>query len=197
MGLKSVGGGGGGGSGSQGPQGIQGPKGDTGDQGPQGIQGDPGSAGSNGTNGLGWAARCLVTSDQTAIGNAYTDITGLSMAVDANTSYAFQFHILADSDATTTAIDVTVNGPASPTQIEYECDTYSSATAKQFNSATAYNANTANANSAGAARRWYRIRGVLRNGANAGNLVARIKRENVGSGPNVRAGSYGLLVALS
>lgn len=195
MGLKSVGGGGG--SGSQGPQG---PKGDTGDQGPQGIQGiqgEPGPAGNNGSNGLGWAVRCQTTSDQTAIGNAYTDITGLSMAVDANTSYYFQFHILADADATTTGIDVTVNGPASPTQIEYECDTYSSATAKQFNSATAYNTNTANANSAGAARRWYRIRGVLRNGVNAGNLVARIKRENVGSGPNVRAGSFGLLVALT
>lgn len=119
------------------------------------------------------------------------------MAVAANTAYAFQFHILADADATTTGIDVSVTGPASPTQIEYECESYSSAPAKAYTSATTYDANQASANSCGAARRWYRIRGVLRNGANAGTLSARIKRENVGTGPNVRAGSYGLLTLLS
>lgn len=203
-------------TGAQGVQGVKGDKGDKGDtgntgaqgtQGIQGIQGTAGSAGAtgaagtngtNGTNGLGYAARAIKTSaDQVLIGSTFATVTGLDMAVAANTNYMFEYWILADVDATTTGVDVAVSGPANPTQIAYECEVYTSATATAKTSATAYDANSANANSAGAAQRWYKVKGVLRNGANAGNLSARIKREAVGTGPNVRAGSFGLLTLLS
>jgi hypothetical protein len=187
-------------TGATGATGAAGAAGAQGIQGIQGIQGPAGSTGSTGaagTNGLGWAARAIKTADQTGIGTAYATITGLDMALAANTAYRFEYHILVDSDAATTGIDVAVTGPASPTQIEYEVESYTSATAKAWTSFTAYDGNPANTGSGGAARRWHRIRGVIRNGANAGNLSARAKRENVGTGPNVRAGSFGLLTLLS
>jgi hypothetical protein len=204
-------------TGDQGPQGI---KGDTGDQGPagaqgeqgppgadgadgaqgaqgiQGIQGATGNTGSAGSNGLGWAARAIKTSDQTLIGTSFATVTGLSLALEAGKSYAFEFGLICDSDATTTGIDVAITGPASPTTLNYTAEHWTSATAKAFRGATGYDDNAASAGSCGTARRLYVMRGVIVNGVNAGNLSPRAKREAVGTGPNVRAGSYALLTAL-
>ena len=41
----------------------------------------------------------------------------------------------------------------------------------------------------------YRVRGIVVNGANAGNLVARAKRESGGSG-TCYTGSYGTIIQL-
>lgn len=192
-------------NGAQGIQGVKGDKGDTGNAGAQGIQGiqgiqgltgNTGAAGSNGTNGLGWAARAIKTSDQTAIGTAFATVTGLDLALQANKSYSFEFGLVCDADATTTGIDVSITGPASPTSLDYVIESWTTATAKAFRGDTVYDSNAANTGSNGATRKLFKITGVIRNGANAGNLSPRAKREAVGTGPNVRAGSYGLLVAL-
>lgn len=168
-----------------------------GDQGPQGSQGIQGIQGPSGSNGAGVIARAIKTSDQLAIGTAYATVTGVDMPLVAGLSYMFEFGLICDADATTTGIDVAVTGPASPTQLHYTLESWTSATAKTFRGATGYDDNPANANSCGATARMFMIRGIIRNGANAGNLSPRAKREAVGSGPNVRAGSYGLLWALS
>lgn len=139
----------------------------------------------------------LMTSDHTAIGTAFADINGLSFPVAANKAYAFEFHILIDSDATTTGIDVAVNGPSSPTSIEYEQVYWSTANARTERHGSTYDNDTASTTSNGTAARWYLVRGILRNGANAGTLAARAKREAVGSGPNARTGSYGVLYPLN
>lgn len=134
----------------------------------------------------------LKTSDQTGIGTAFADVTRLGFEVEANVDYHFEFYVLADSDATTTGIDLSVNGPAAPTQLDYEVTSWSSATAQRIAGESAYDTvTTPNVNSNGATRRQYKIIGTLRNGANAGTLIPRAKREAVGSGPNVRAGSHG------
>ena len=141
----------------------------------------------------------LKTSDQTAIGTAYADVTGTGLAVAANTTYAFEFYIIADADATTTGIDVACNGPAGATSINYTQTVWNSAnpTAMVEKSAAAYDSDTASTVSQGTARAIYRVAGILVNGATAGTLIARTKREAVGTGPNVRAGSYGILTKLS
>lgn len=139
----------------------------------------------------------LKTSDQTAIGTSYADVTGLGLPVLANTTYRFYFGLLCDADATTTGIDVACNGPASPTAVRYTQSYWTSATAVTSRGATAYDNNTASTASCGTAVRLFEVAGVLVNGANAGTLIARAKRENVGSGPNVRAGSFGQLWRLS
>ena len=186
--------------GQTGPQGAQGIQGATGAQGPPGADGAPGIQGIQGIQGpagLGFTALALKTSDQMAIGTIYADVTGTGLAVLANTTYAFEFVLICDADATTTGIDVACNGPAAPTAIQYEQVYWTSATARTERNATAYDANPASTASNGATRALFRVRGILRNGANAGTLIARAKREAVGTGPNIRAGSYGRLVQLS
>lgn len=146
--------------------------------------------------GGGGPVVALKTTDQTLIGTAYADVSGTGLPVEAGKTYAFEFVLICDADATTTGIDVACNGPASPTAIEYEQIYWTSATARTERHASAYNANLASTASNGTARRIFRVRGILRNGPNAGTLIARVKREAVGTGPNVRAGSHGILWAL-
>jgi hypothetical protein len=158
--------------------------------GPRGLPGDAGPAGFG-------PVRAYKTADQVNLGTAFATITELGLAVNAGVAYAFEFVLLCDADATTTGIDVAVTGPANPTSIAYEQSYWTSATARTERGATAYDANTASTASNGTATRVFRLRGVLRNGANAGTLEARAKRESVGTGPTVRAGSYGLLWRLT
>ena len=130
--------------------------------------------------------------DQLLIGTAYANVTGTELAVAASLNYEFEFNIIADSDAVTTGIDIACNGPLNPTgTINYTCTYWVSAVAVANKAASAYDFNTASTASNGATRAVFKVAGILRNGVNAGTLVARIKRENVGTGPNVRAGSYG------
>lgn len=146
--------------------------------------------------GGGTEVFALKTSDQTAIGTSFADVTGTGLSVDVNKAYAFEFVLLCDADATTTGIDVSCNGPASPSSIHYEVVFWTSGTARTERGFTVYNGDTASTASNGTSQRVYRVCGVLRNGANAGTLIARAKREAVGTGPNVRAGSYGRLTPL-
>lgn len=48
---------------------------------------------------LALETRVATTSDQTAIGASFADITGLGVAVLASTTYEFEFHVFADADA--------------------------------------------------------------------------------------------------
>jgi hypothetical protein len=182
-------------TGATGPQGPQGEPGATGATGPQGPQGEPGATGATGATGAAGASGAPIVSikgsDQTAIGTTYADVTGTGIAVAANTNYYFRFVLFMDADAATTGIDVAVNGPASPTQISYTVEYWTSATAVAKRHYTAYDGNPASTASNGATARPFIIEGILRNGANAGTLIARAKRENVGTGPNARTGSSG------
>jgi hypothetical protein len=136
------------------------------------------------------------TADQLLIGTAFADVSGTGLPVAANSAYAFGFWIIADADAVTTGIDIAVNGPAAPTSINYEQIYWTSATARTERPASAYDNNTASTGSNGTTRAIFVVRGILVNGANVGTLIARIKREAVGTGPNVRAGSFGRLTKL-
>lgn len=130
------------------------------------------------------------TSDQTEVGTSYADVTGLGMAVAANTVYHFHCGVWADADAATTGIDLAVNGPAAPTFIVYDVEQWIGSTQLRSERLTAYDVNTGVTASAGTNIRLWQLQGVLQNGANAGTLIPRIKREAVGTGPNVRSGSW-------
>lgn len=137
------------------------------------------------------------TTDQLLIGTSYTDVIETGLVVAANTAYQFEFNIIADSDAVTTGIDISCNGPAAPTALHYIQSYWTSATVLTNRPATTYDNNTASTGSSGVTRAIYRVAGILQNRANSGILIARIKREAVGSGPNVRAGSFGRLKRLN
>ena len=136
----------------------------------------------------------LKTSDETGLGSSFVDIASLSFAVAANKTYRFHFFIIADSDATTTGIDVAVNGPATST-LAYTQIYWTGIGVQARAGALAYDNDTASTGSNGTTARMFEVYGVLKTTA-SGTLAARIKREAVGSGPNVRAGSCGFLYAL-
>lgn len=132
----------------------------------------------------------LKTSDETNLGIVYADVAGTGLAVDANSTYEFEFNIIADSSGTTVGIDVACNGPAGAT-VNYTQGYWTSATAFTERGANTYDNNTASTASNGGSSRIFRVKGILITGIIAGTLIARAKREASGSGPNVRAGSYG------
>ncbi len=134
--------------------------------------------------------KSVKTSDQTLIGTSFTDVSETGLALLANTTYAFEFYLLCDADAVTTGIDVSCNGPTT-SLLHYEMVYWTSTTAVATRGSSAYNTNNGSTASNGATVRGYWVRGVIRPTAN-GTLIARTKREAVGTGPNVRAGSYGI-----
>lgn len=174
--------------GAPGPQGEQGIQGIQGIQGPQGVPGTPGSAGP--------LTVLRKTADQTAIGSAFADVTGLGFTLLAGTTYSFRYLLICDADATTTGIDVSVTGPANPTAIVYTMGYWTSATAYTERGGVAYDTNTASTASNGTARRLFVVEGIIVTAGAGGTLIPRAKRENVGTGPNVRAGSVGQLVVV-
>lgn len=132
------------------------------------------------------------TADQNFTSTSYADVTDLSFPVLANTDYAFEFTVIWSSVATTTGVSFALNGPASPVLFHATVETATSATVLAVRQDTAYDQGTASASiDAANANRLCRIKGVLRNGANAGNLVVRCKTEVANSAITVKRGSWG------
>jgi hypothetical protein len=136
-------------------------------------------------------------SDQIGIGTSFVDIADLTFPIaTANARYAFEFWILADADATTTGIDVSVNGPSTPTSLTYTVEYWTAAATKAHAAFVAYDGDTASTDSNGTDRRLFKVEGILVNGSNTGTLAARVKGET-GTGVNVRAGSRGRIKRLA
>lgn len=130
------------------------------------------------------------STDQLLIGSSFADVTGTGIAVAANKTYNFDFQIIVDADAATTGIDLSVNGPTGFVNIQYTVRYWTSTTVQAVARAANYNVDTSSTGSNGTTQCVYTLEGIFINGATAGTLIARIKREAVGSGPNVRAGSF-------
>jgi hypothetical protein len=91
--------------------------------------------------------------------------------------------------ATTTALQIAINGPASPTAVRYTVDTSTSATAHHNASQNAYDANT-NPGSALTTALPVRITGTVENGSNAGTLALRMRTEVNASSVTIQRGSW-------
>lgn len=137
-----------------------------------------------------------VATELLALGTSYVDIEGLTFSIEALKTYAFEFTIACDVDAVTTGIDIAVNGPASPTYLMYSKLKYNASAGIVEKTTSTYDDDDAPSASQGAVQRAYKLRGVIYNGVNAGTLAARIRREAVGTGPNVRIPSWGVITQL-
>jgi len=136
------------------------------------------------------------SSDQTSIGSSFADVTGMGFSVTSGVTYAFHYFIRAKSDATTTGIDISVNGPA-VTILTYTLVSWTGSGARlERCSDGTWEFDTANTTSAGTAVRLYEVYGIVTPSA-SGTMIPRAKREAVGSGPDVLEGSYGLLWELT
>lgn len=192
-------------TGAQGPSGSQGPKGDTGDTGPVGLQGLTGATGPTGPQGDAGAqgiqgatgpagpagvTRVKLGGDQTNTTVTLADITGLGFPVLANTDYEFEFLVPFTTAATTTGLALALNGPASPTLLAVRITVPISASAVVDRFTNAYNTEAlGTAVDAANAPRLAVIKGVLRNGANAGSVIARFRSEVAASAVVAKQGA--------
>lgn len=129
--------------------------------------------------------------DSSSLGAAFVDVSGLTFTLEANTTYQFDASVQATTDNTTTGVDIAVNGPANPQSLHYVQGRYSSTTGYLETVATTYDNDTASTSSFGPTARSFRVRGIIRTGNTAGAFAIRMKREAVGTGPVVIAGSWG------
>lgn len=131
-----------------------------------------------------------VATDQSQSTVNFADVTGLTFAVSASTTYRFACEISYTTAATTTALQLAINGPASPTAVRYGVDTATTATAPHYASQNAYDTNTNPATGGGATALTARIAGSLENGSNAGTLAIRYRSEVAASAVTVLRGSF-------
>lgn len=129
--------------------------------------------------------------NQTAIGTAFADITDLGFALTSGKTYRFHYYLIMQSDATTTGIDVAINGPAT-TILEYTVRFWGGVNTEGARAYNAYDGAVPLLASNGATPRIYEVFGIVKPSA-GGTLIPRAKREAVGSGPDCLAGSHGLL----
>lgn len=128
------------------------------------------------------------TADQSSTSTTFADVTGMTFAVLASTSYRIECDLSYLTAATTTALQIALNGPASPTAMRYTVTTSTSATARHNASQNAYDANT-NPASALTTALPVRLVGVVENGVNAGTLALRMRTEITASSVTIQRGS--------
>lgn len=131
-----------------------------------------------------------VAADVATTTASFSDVTGLSYAVAANTSYSFACDLSYTTAVSTTALQLSVNGPASPTVLRYTVLTATSATTTFAASESAYDTNTNPATGGGATALPVTVVGSIENGTTAGTLVIRLRTEVGGSTVTVLRGSF-------
>lgn len=131
----------------------------------------------------------VLGADHTNTTTTPTTVPTLSFPVAANTQYAVECFLSVSAAATTTGVQITVTGPASPTAVTITRDYSTTATAAGRLSLSALGALNATA-SAGTAASIDMITMILRNGANAGTLGLQLDSEVAASAVTIRQGSH-------
>jgi len=109
-----------------------------------------------------------------------TDITDLSFPVEANKVYRFRATVIIYADAG--GFIVSVNGPASPTRVDFGFVGLSGAVTTYGTTATS---------SAGAINAMPAIQGVIHNGANAGTVALQFRQSSSNAAATtVKSGSW-------
>ncbi len=123
-----------------------------------------------------------------ATANTIADVTGLSFSVTAGETYKFKFIIPYTAAATTTGSRWAINGPGSPTMLNYTSHYTLTATSETVNSATAYDIPAAANATSLTAGNIAIIEGVIKPSAN-GTVIARFASEVSSSAIVAKAGA--------
>jgi hypothetical protein len=123
-----------------------------------------------------------------ATANTLADVTGLSFAVTAGITYRFEALIAYTSAATTTGSRWTINGPASPTLLNYTSTYTLTATTQTANFASAYSIPSGGNSTSLASGNIAIIKGIIKPSAN-GTVVIRFASKIASSAITAKAGS--------
>jgi hypothetical protein len=131
-----------------------------------------------------------LTGDVVSTVTAFADVTGLSFPVLPNTDYLIEALLIYQAAATTTGINLAVNGPASPVAVVGDWQAYTSASAQLARRFNAYNSGTATTGVLAANTNEYaKLTCLFRNGVNAGTFALRHASEVAASAVTIKAGS--------
>ncbi len=143
-------------------------------------------------------AVAVKTADQISTVTGHADVTDLQFAIAASTVYSFEFFVVFQTAATTTGIDLSINGPASPTDVTWYDQIMLSGAAGTAGVETkaqiALDATHITASiDAANTNRCAVLRGMIRNGVNAGTLTLRFATEVGASSVTIKQGSWARL----
>ena len=133
----------------------------------------------------------VLSSDVTnnnGVANTIADVTGLSFSVVSGQTFWFEFVIPYTSAATTTGSRWSVNGPGSPTLLNYRSEYTLTATTTTVNSATAYDIPAASNATSLTAGNVATIWGIITPSSD-GTLIARFASEVSSSAVVAKAGA--------
>lgn len=164
------------------------------------------TADSGETTGVKWAAAAgsgitvvRRTADFSVSSTSLADVTGMGFSVAASTNYIGQYVVFFNTNATTVGIRLSINGPASPTQIKYGAFVATGAAGTNDStmaqmSATAYDTQIVTTSGPGLTNAVATIWFNLRNGSNAGTLILRHASETA-TETIVESGTHGWIMA--
>lgn len=139
-------------------------------------------------NALNTVVLASDVTNNNAVANTIADVTGLSFPVVAGQTYWFYFCIAYTAAATTTGSRWTINGPASPTLLNYSSHYTLTATSETANFANAYDIPAAANASSLAAGNVATLEGIITPSSN-GTVIARFASEVLSSAIVAKAGS--------
>lgn len=185
--------------GNAGSQGVAGPTGVTGATGATGATGNNGSNGATGATGPAGATGATgptgttfttlrVTANVANSTTNFADVTGLTLAVASGTTYRFECDLSYTSAASTTALQLSMNGP-SMTALDYTVVTFMTATTVHAASQTAVDTVTNAGTGGGATRLPVRISGSFIPSGN-GTFAIRSRSEVNASAVTVMRGGW-------
>ena len=128
--------------------------------------------------------------DQSNSTTTAADITDLTIPIGPTQIINFHAYLVCSAAAVTTGIQLAVNGPASPTQVELTIVGWTDATTRAVDGVSALETYQANTSSAGTTRRVFEIRGRVINGTTRGTLAMRFRSEIATSAVTVHKGSW-------
>jgi hypothetical protein len=169
-------------TGTAGATGPTGPTGTAGATGPTGPTGTAGATGPTGPTGPGYVFALVTTADATTTGQALANVAGLTFATAANSTYEFEAVLLATVSAVTTGVKYGVNHSGAGATLAAQIIGSSTSTAMQGEQLAALNTATALAYlTTSAMSGAVRIKGILKTGANAGNLTIQFLKVTSGT----------------
>lgn len=178
-------------TGPAGEDGPAGPPGQDGAQGQQGIQGPEGPQGIQGPPGPGGATILRKTANQASTSLVFADVTSLTFPIAGGEAVSFEFELYLTSAVSTTAPQLSINGPLSPALLRYSVTQATSATAWHNSSQVAYDTVVNPATGPASTALPCRVSGVITAGAVGGTVALRLRSEVSGSAVTVLAGSWG------
>jgi hypothetical protein len=130
------------------------------------------------------------TADQSQGAFAGVDIADLTVPLAANEVIHFHAHLIASASATSIGIQLAINGPASPVEVDATILGWTTGAASLMTGVNAFESYQTNSTSAGAMRRVFEIKGRVICGGTAGTFALRFKPDQVPGSVKIHRGSW-------